>query len=46
MRELTEREQEMIYDALSDLLDDRALPQEEFNKISTLRDTFHELKGE
>jgi len=37
---MTERQKEIIYFALSRLLDDKKLSQEEFNEIADLRDEF------
>ena len=38
---MTKREKEIIYFALSRLLDDKKLSQKEFNEIDTLRDRFY-----
>jgi len=38
---LTKTETEIIYFALSRLLDDKDLTQEEFNKIDNMRDEFY-----
>jgi len=40
--ELTEREKEVIYFALSRLLDDPKLSQEEFDEIDNMRDQFYQ----
>ena len=38
---MTKREKEIIYFALSRLLDDKDLSQKEFNEIDNLRDRFY-----
>lgn len=40
--ELTKKQNEIIYFALSRLLDDKKLSQKEFNKIDNLRDRFYQ----
>ena len=41
VKKLTNREKEIIYFALSRLLDDKKLIQKEFNEIDNLRDRFY-----